>query len=311
MLNDKICAATLDGSLTNYKNYLAGYYRGFYTAVIPRGQFIYVTVNAESPLDPNNDRLRSTVAQEASGNKWLNQASSVGAYKVLLVIVAPGFASGLSKRVNAIVEPFVNDLAANGYVSGCGVCGRTDVTPELFDVNGMPAYYCPDCIERTRQHLEEGREAAQSVNSNLAIGMIGALIGTLAGVAAWVGIFMLGYISGLAGLLMAFLTLFLYEKFAGCIDKKGVIFCVILLVFGVFLGNHLAYTILIFRELKEYDYTFGECFRYMFQILNEDGIRGYVGDLLLGYVFTAICALPRIIAAFKQTSGSYSVKKVQ
>ena len=184
MLNDKICAATLDGSLTNYKNYLAGYYRGFYIAVIPRGQFIYVTVNAESPLDPNNDRLRSTVAQEASGNKWLNQASSVGAYKVLLVILAPGFASGLPKRVNAIVEPFVNDLAANGYVSGCGVCGRTDVTPELFDVNGMPAYYCPDCIERTRQHLEEGREAAQSVNSNLAIGMIGALIGTLVGVAA-------------------------------------------------------------------------------------------------------------------------------
>ena len=85
-------------------------------------------------------------------------------------------------------------------------------------------------------------------SENVVMGIVGALIGALAGVVVIILLDLLGFIASLAGVIMGYATLYMYEKLAGTISKKGVIICVIVMIAMVLLGENLAWSIAISKQ---------------------------------------------------------------
>lgn len=78
--------------------------------------------------------------------------------------------------------------------------------------------------------------APKNQKLNYTRGALWALPGVLAGVALWVGIWETGFIASLATFVMAWLTLRLYQKGAGGIDKKSLYVVLPYIVGGIVLS---------------------------------------------------------------------------
>jgi len=130
---------------------------------------------------------------------------------------------------------------------------------------------------------------------NVLFGTLGALLGALAGALIIVLLDKVGFVASISGVVMAFLSLFLYTKFAGKLSKKGVVICVVIMIVTVFLTEYLLYTYAVYKEWKVYGVSFGEVFKSLFDILKEFDLMGhFTRNILMLYAFTALGAIPKI-----------------
>ena len=130
---------------------------------------------------------------------------------------------------------------------------------------------------------------------NVILGAVGAFIGVFAGAALILLLAKIGYVASICGVIMAFLSLFLYTKFAGKLSWKGIVISVVMMIVGVFATEWLFYSYLFYDELKEYGFTFGDIFKSLFTFIDMAEIRGsFIKDLLMLYGFTALGAVPQI-----------------
>ena len=96
----------------------------------------------------------------------------------------------------------------------------------------------------------------------------------------------------------------LYEKFGGCLDKKGIIACIALLLLAVPLANRLTWTGTAFYALKDYGWTLGECFLDLNYIIESSDLQHqFRADLMLGYFFTLLGSVFSFVRAFRSASG--------
>ena len=110
--------------------------------------------------------------------------------------------------------------------------------------------------------------------SNVVTGIIGALLGSLVGVALWVGIYKLGYIAGIAGAIMIVSAMFGYEKLGGSLDLKGIIISVVICIGMIYISERICISMELYEEFKDYKYYFGDvsfsdCYKSMFAILKD------------------------------------------
>ena len=138
--------------------------------------------------------------------------------------------------------------------------------------------------------------ALEVKDENVLMGTIGAILGALVGAALIALLAKIGYVASISGVVMAFLSLFLYDKFAGKISKKGVIICVVIMIVTVFLTEWLIWSYAYYKELATiYDVSFGDVFKKLFSILKFAKKTGdFVKDIAMLYFFTALGAIPAI-----------------
>ena len=94
---------------------------------------------------------------------------------------------------------------------------------------------------------------------NWITGIVGALVGVAIGVAAWVGIYQLGYIAGIAGFIMMICSIKGFELLGGGINIPAMILCVVIDLVAVYFAHKLAVTVSIMQELN---YGFGQSYHY-------------------------------------------------
>lgn len=136
-------------------------------------------------------------------------------------------------------------------------------------------------------------------------GLIGAIIGSLIGVAAWVLIYKLGFIAGIAGAITAICAMKGYKILGKVLDKKGVILSIIITIVMIYIANRISWAWEIFVV---YTKDFGEDITFLDAFLNVDGVvQGsdltlvYYKDLIIGYILTACASYRNIIHAFRET----------
>ena len=131
-------------------------------------------------------------------------------------------------------------------------------------------------------------------DENVLLGIIGAFIGSLAGVVAIILLDRLGFVASIAGFAMGICTLFMYEKLAGSISKKGIVISIIVMVIMTLVANNIAFSIQLCSELKDlgYDPSFGKVFINLYDLMAEGLLNNgtYFGNLVLLYLFTALGA---------------------
>lgn len=140
-------------------------------------------------------------------------------------------------------------------------------------------------------------------SSNLVPGLVGAFLGSLIGIVLWVVIYKAGFIAGIAGAITAVCAMKGYELLGKCLDKKGVICCIIIVIAAVFLANRISWAWMILDEYtaQGYELSFFDVFPYTETDLTSEGLGYYFKDLAIGYVLTVLSTYKNIIAAFKST----------
>lgn len=128
-----------------------------------------------------------------------------------------------------------------------------------------------------------------STDNNFILGIVGALLGSLAGIILWILIGLLGFIAGIAGFIIFRGTLIGFKKLGGTIDLKASIACILITCIAIIVAEIACCTFSIYYELnKEYQATLIEAYRYIplfFQYSNEFK-SSFIIDLLFGYILT-------------------------
>ncbi len=137
--------------------------------------------------------------------------------------------------------------------------------------------------------------ALEVKGENIVLGIVGAVLGALVGAALIVILDKIGYVASISGVVMAYLSLFLYTKFAGKLSVKGIIVCIVIMIITVFVTEWLLYSFAFYKELKPYGYTLGDIVKGLPRLLELGEIKGnFITNILMLYGFTALGAIPQI-----------------
>ncbi len=312
MLNKKIAAQILDGTLMNKETGLTGMYRGYYISIITVQTIYTIQIIASATNEFGNNELTQFLEHHKQMNKPI-QTYSVSEHKIELQIAVPTLIKNLPNRINEIVPPIINYLATNGYVSGCENCGTVNEQPSCYEINGTYHYLCQACAGSVGTSLQMNQQNMKAQKSNLAGGLVGAFLGALIGCVVWVLIYRLGYIAGIAGAITAICAFKGYEMLGKHLDLKGVISSLVIAFIMIFFANKLAWSWEIYDVYVEYYYiTFFDAFLAAEEIIAENDLTAaYYGELVIGYLLTLVASFKNIIAAFKSSTGSFTMNKVK
>lgn len=142
--------------------------------------------------------------------------------------------------------------------------------------------------------------------SNVFLGIIGAIGGSLVGVVLWVGISIIGFIAGIAGFVMLKFALKGYEKLSGKLDQKGAVISLLVTTVMIFFANVVDYAVTLCQAFFQWDASL-DTVRYV--ILNfgtlmtdADCWGGFMLNLMIGYALSiwASYGLIREILKYKE-----------
>ncbi len=124
-------------------------------------------------------------------------------------------------------------------------------------------------------------------------GLVGALLGSLIGVACIILLDRLGYVAAISGVVMAVCALKGYELLGGTLNRRGIIISSVIMAVMTFFGNQIGWAFAVSDAL---DLSFWEAYRALSPMLHEGMIEGgaYWGNLVLLYLFTLLGAVPTV-----------------
>lgn len=165
-----------------------------------------------------------------------------------------------------------------------------------------------------------GRPTAIEPEGNPVLGILGAVLFSLIGCAAWILIGKLGFISWIGGVVMSFTTLFGYYLFSKKFDIIGLITGIVIVLLMVLFSNMVIYAwefvadpdVSAALKILGYDGFFSVLFGWFdimkqFDLLTEsmgmDSLTGYfVRDLLLGYLISLVSTISIGVSMLKKSN---------
>lgn len=155
-------------------------------------------------------------------------------------------------------------------------------------------------IPENPENLENPAEV--KAPENVALGIVGALIGAAIGAACIILLSQLGYIASLSGVVLAFCTLKGYELLGKGISTKGIVICIVLMVITPFVADWIDWAIVVMQYYEGSAITFAEALLIV-PLLMEDGsiaMSDYLTNLGMIYLFVALGAFYTVKSAFKK-----------
>ncbi len=315
MLSKKIRTLALDGCMEDKQSYAIGTYRGFIVLIDTNYRYsnclqVQISAHREDDLHTSELRTQLGILKQEFKNKVVS--AEVAGNTVTLILKNLLTQKKTAQLLDETLRRVVDFLRSRMYVSGCMECGTTGVQVEPYFINDHRSLLCPECVEKVQMELEQQKAEIRARKSKLIPGFVGALLGAAIGAVIWILIAKLGYIAGLAGLVMGVLAMKGYEKLGDCLDVKGVLISLIVVIFGIYFANKVAWSWEAYDALKDYGYTFFECYQDLDYILEVSELTAsFTRDMLVGYGLTLLWSFAPIIGAFRKSQGSYTIKKAK
>ncbi len=215
--------------------------------------------------------------------------------------------NGTLEKLQIALEKICETLRVRGLRNVCAGCMQEiPTTPYLINGNGL--HFCDECFNNVRGAIGGAELKLSQKKENVAFGIVGALLGSLVGVAAIVIIGQLGYVAAISGFILAVATLMGYEKFAGKSSKKGALISIVIMAVMVYVGNHADWAFVIAREFEA---DFFESFMAVNEVIALAGVESdYYMNLGLIALFTIIGSLGTIIAMFKNPTKKSAIHRL-
>lgn len=241
-------------------------------------------------------------------NKLLT-GCTVQRFRVNFLVKLIGNKENMSASLRSALDTVVTFLRTNQYTNCCEHCGRPDGA-EACTVSGNAHILCDPCFAQVSEAAAAQNQTKAQKQEQILPGTVGALIGSLIGVAVIVLVSQLGYIAAVSGLVMAVCTLKGYELLGKKLGTPGIVISCVLMVLMIFLANQIDWSI---AAAQFYEVDFFTAFRAMMDLIAEGYVDmgDYIGGLAQVYLFAVVGAVPTIIAMAKGAKHMVTTAKMR
>ncbi len=132
--------------------------------------------------------------------------------------------------------------------------------------------------------------------SSLPKGILGAVIGSIPGIALWVLLGYFGVTAAAVGALVALGIVIGYDKLGGTIDKAGLIACGVIMILAIYAGVHLTWAVVVNEVLQDLTLSITQLYSILFI---TDLQFEFLKDLGLGYLFSLLGAFGTFVKAIR------------
>ncbi|MGN0636844.1 MAG: hypothetical protein ACI4J0_00600 [Huintestinicola sp.] len=204
-------------------------------------------------------------------------------------------------------------LSSAGYVncSGRGEEGQTDI----YSHKGSYLFLTPANAAETASGLNSAKTEYDEIVENRLMGVIGGLVGSLAGVLVILLIGRLGRVSMLGGLVMGFVSILGYKKLGHKLSAAGAVICTVIAVIMSYLAFRVDTAIDLWDMFK--DVEDAADFPFSFYLLNSkllfeigESLSTYYTNMFLIMLSGAGGAAAAIWADHLETKNSFKLEKL-
>lgn len=310
MISKKMNEKILDGALTLHKKYLSGSYKGYYITIDYKPPVYIVYIHATFDNLPGKAQFESFLEEHQSTMQYLSKAEAKQ-HTVKLRIIEPKPKKLIPSVLNDTIDPVITQLLRCKYDTGCINCGDNDGQTHCYEISGYHHYICEECVKEIEKEFKEKQIESEGLTSNVPVGTIGAIGGSLIGVIAWIVLSANNLFAWIAGVAILFLVYKGYEMLGGRVDKKGFIICTVLAAIMIPVANHLAWVWSAMDLAKKYGYSMGQTLLLWPLVEESNATVRYILDILLGYFSTFIIGFKIVKGVYRRAVSAYSIKKCE
>ena len=273
---------------------VAGIYNGYHIAFIMQNNLrqIIVSVSNGTGQMPEKEVLK----QAHKENKKVLSNPSVQGYRATYSIPNAISDNGKLERSAAAAAVLTEFLKANCLRDCSELSGRPDES-SCYYVSGGLRFLTRDEYDTERNRAQSSFNEQNSKRGNPIAGIVGALIGSFAGLVVMVLIGQLGYVSPWTGLVMGVCVAKGYELLSGKFDTVGLVCSILIMVGMTYLGNQLDWAITIARA---YEANVFDAFPVVNEVVKANELLPVYYRNLALYYFAMLCgALPTIYGLIK------------
>lgn len=227
----------------------------------------------------------------------------------LTVTVKGGLTKSKRKaKVLEALESVTAYLSTHSYVQVCEMTGETkDI--HLYQIGNQYSFLTTEAFGKVSREMDRSEQESFQASENVFLGFIGAVLGSLIGVAAIVFVGQLGYISYISGLVMGVCVVKGYELLAKRFSTKGAIISIIVSLVMTFFANQLDWAVSFQRY---YGLSIFDTLPYIHEFLAEGYIDSYTYyfNLAFVFIFNAIGAAVTINSLLKLNRTKFEVRKL-
>lgn len=296
------------GNINRNPYMAAGLYKGYYVTIHMNQGFL-LRINYKLPdnydLNAFKNRAYGVMNQLKVAEKKVSQ-TNVGDHVFEVRMMPANFAKNTIAMIDSVTNHLIGFLQTEGAATGCELCG-SEYDVSSFNVNGAPHFLCSTCARQSLSQMEAERQSRSSEKSNLLLGIIGALIGSLPGVALWMIVTQGHWIVGACGIVIFLGAMKGYGMLGKTVDTKGVVVCTIITIIMIFLANDFGLRLSLVLD----GMSFEEVNRKWSRIMKDEHNQFiYIENLVVGYILSAFCLVGSIRQSFRNASGSYTMTKM-
>ena len=273
---------------------VAGIYNGYHIAFIMQNNLrqIIVSVSTGTGQMPEKEVLK----QAHKENKKVLSNPSVQGYRATYAIPNAMTDNGKLERSAAAAAVLTEFLKANCLRDCSELSGRPDES-SCYYVSGGLRFLTRDEYDTERNRAQSSFNEQNRKRGNPIAGIVGALIGSFAGLVVMVLIGQLGYVSPWTGLVMGVCVAKGYELLSGKFDTVGLVCSILIMVGMTYLGNQLDWAITIARA---YEANVFDAFPVVNEVVKANELLPVYYRNLALYYFAMLCgALPTIYGLMK------------
>lgn len=230
-------------------------------------------------------------------------------YKINLVTMAEGSNDDMVMVLGDAISKVVNALKVN-YYTGCDEMGGV-YNIELYHINGVYCFYSVDNVANLQTRLTETKHREMAKPENVALGIIGAVLGACTGAAATFLLGRMNVLSFWASAASSIFCVILYRKFAGNFSFKGATVTGIISLLFAFFVPRLEGCLSVYEIYKKEGYEVFYDFREVFSNLKNyyEGFY-YYRDIVLMTIIGIVAAVIIIVSALRSVANSDRIRKI-
>lgn len=272
---------------------------------------IYTVSASCCPQDEQGAVMLNGYLQQFSADrkKTVNMANYSN--NTISIVYKSGMSIDITGNVKEATDAIMYFISQSGCIPVCSACGQPTAT-DFYSVRGNVHNLCPNCFNQVQSTMLQQANVESAKTVNYPLGILGAILGGLAGAVLWIIFSMMGVVVVVAGLVSGFLGVLLFEKLGKKLTLPGLIISLVISLVMLLIGMYVALGIDIYNSMGSYVYelygyqmSFFEAFSFIPNVLRDSEMIGAIvhdwGFGLIGYIITAVVMI----------AGFFSKKKVQ
>jgi len=261
-----------------------GLWKDYAVSVRPNQNYYQIELAVRA--DKKDKALARTLLKEARGRLPKTVIGCVNAGNAIFFNVRLHRKAGYAEQLTAALDLLAGLLREKGLppADTCAVCGGPHTDSLCMESTYQPVHAA--CMRRVSEAARETVEDNEN-NGSIFLGLVGALLGTLAGLIPNVlTIVFLERIHALLFALVPLAAMWGYRKFRGKQNAAAIVIVVLLSLAGVFLLEAVVVAIAI---AQEYGAGFGQSLRISLEYLfTAEGFIAFLQDSLMELLFMVL-----------------------